>query len=172
MKIKTGLFVVLMVCFTGIGCKKNDTGVGMFSRGCWGLMDQSGNIMGTVCGLNEIEMQTKFVNPCSYFRWEEDACWLIDGRTYIENEPEDYVRRIIKCFGHTSYTKVPCGYCQRWYTRQKNTYKPANTVTYSPIRVQQLCGDTVHTLYQGRQIVLRETTDSLITLEFSNTGFY
>jgi hypothetical protein len=171
MKIKIGFFLALMVGFTGIGCKKNDTGVGIFSRGCWGLIDAAGNKMGTVCGTTGIEMEA-YYNPCSYYRLGEEACWLLDGRTYVENVPEDYVKLIIKCFGHTSYTKVACGYCQRWYTRQKNIYKPTNTATYSPIRLQQLCGDTVHTLFQGRQITLRETTDSLITLEFSNTGYY
>jgi hypothetical protein len=51
-------------------------------------------------------------------------------------------------------------------------YKPSNTATYSKVKTERLCGDTLKTLYNGRKITLRETSDSLIMLEFGTTPYF
>lgn len=170
MKIKISLLVVLLTVIIGIGCKKNDNEE---PKHCWQIIDQSGMYLYRLCERTETQMKDSFPNPCTYYKLgEEELCWLIDGSMYVPKVPEDYVKSLLKCYNKTSYKEVECGYCQTWYTRQKDTYKPTNTATYSKIRVERLCGDTVKTLYQGRQVVVRETADSLIVLEFSNNGLF
>lgn len=170
MKIKITFLVVLLAFFISIGCEKKSSGDPKY---CWEIVDAAGNRLGKLCDRTEKQMVDTFQNPCYYYQLgEEEYCWLIDGSIYIPDAPEDYIKRFIKCYGKTSYTKVECGYCQFWYTRKKEIYKPANTATYSQVRKEYLCGDTVKTLYKGRQVVLRETTDSLIVVEFSNSGSF
>lgn len=170
MKSKISILVVLIIFCIGTGCEKNDHSDPAY---CWELIDQSGNLMGKICNRTEKQMSDTLRNPCNYYKLGgEEACWLIDDKTYIENMPEEYVKLVIKCFGKTSYKKVECGYCQTWYTRQKDIYKPANTATYGKVKGERLCGDTVKTLYNGRKITLRETTDSLIVLEFGNSPYF
>lgn len=137
-------------------------------------MDAYGNPMYTVCGATESELQVTYPNPCNYYKLGgKEYCWYLNSNgVFIKNKPEDYIQRLKQCFNFSNAVKVDCDYCQTWYTRQKNTYKPTNTFAYSPVRIQQYCGDTVHTLYQGRVIVLRETSDSLITVQFSNNGSF
>lgn len=166
MKIKKGLIIAaLLAFFTGISCKKGD-------RSCWQRLDLSGNTIGTVCDRTEKEMEASYPNPCTYYKLDEKFCWYVNSNgEFITNQPEGYIKNLQKCWNLASAVKVPCDYCQYWYTRQKTTYKPANTSSYSQVSTQRLCGDTVKTLYNRRQIILRETTDSLITLEFSNGYF-
>jgi hypothetical protein len=64
--------------------------------------------------------------------------------------------------------KLGCDYCQTFYHRKKMTYKPANTITYSTVSREHFCGDTSSRLYHGRQVVLKDTPDSLIVRQFSN----
>ena len=173
MKIKITILVILVAFLTGIGCRKHDDPKTEDTKYCWMVLDGSGVPMGKICDRSETEMKDSLPNVCFYYKLgDPEYCWLVDGSTYIENVPENYIKQFLTCYNKTAYKKVDCGYCQNWYTRQKNTYKPANTVTYSPVKVQRLCGDTLKTLYQGRQITLRESTDSLIVLQFSNNGSF
>ena len=132
-----------------------------------------GNNMNAVCSKTSAEMQADYPNPCTYYKLDgEEYCWLIGSNTFVKNATQHKINQVLQCFYNSSVQalKVSCDYCQLWYTRQKSTFKPNNTVFYSPVRAEQYCGDTVRTLFQGRQIVLRETNDSLIVLQFSNNG--
>ncbi|MCS3802267.1 hypothetical protein [Niastella sp. OAS944] len=172
MKIKISFLVISMTLFISIGCGKKDHGEPAVEepKYCWMLIDQAGNLMGRICDRTEKQMSDS-VPSCNYYKLGgEELCWLIDGTNYIEKKPEEYVKLVIKCFGQkNSYKKVDCGYCQVWYTRQKSIYKPDNTATYSKVKVERLCGDTVKTLYNRRNVTIRETTDSLIVIEFGNS---
>jgi len=167
MKIAVYLIVLVLPSFIGFSCKKESA-----KTYCWQLTDPIGNTLNSVCGKTEAQMQVSYSNPCTYYKLGDEYCWYIDNMIFITNKPQDFIDRYLHCFGHTSAIKVACDYCQTWYTREKYTYKPNNTFTYSQVRVQQYCGDTVHTLYQGREIILRESNDSLITLQFSNNGIF
>jgi hypothetical protein len=173
MKIKISFLVISMTFLIGIGCRKKDHHSEPPPTYCWALIDQSGYPIGKICDRTEKQMADSVPNPCNYCKLGgEEFCWLIDGTTYIERSPEEYVKLVVKCFGKTSYKKVDCGYCQSWYTRQMDIYKPSNTATYSKVKTERLCGDTLKTLYNGRKITLRETSDSLIVLEFGTTPYF
>lgn len=165
MKIARYLIVLLLPLFIGLSCKKEP-------EFCWQLTDTLGNPLNSICGKTEAEMQASYPNPCTYYKMGDVYCWYIDSLSFIKDEPQDYIDRMRNCYSFTSAVKVPCDYCQKWYTRQKAVYKPDNTYTLSVTWVQQYCGDTVHTLFQGREIILRESSDSLITLQFSNNGTF
>lgn len=173
MKIKIIVLAVVTILFVAVSCEKNDHSEPPAPKYCWMLIDQAGNRMGKICDRTEKEMADTVVNPCNYYKLGgEEFCWLLDGKTYLEKEPEEYAKLVVKCFGMKTYKKVECGYCSTWYSRQKNIYKPANTATYGQVKVGRLCGDTVKTLYNGRKITLRESADSLIVLEIANNVYF
>ena len=120
-------------------------------------------------------MQALYPNACNYYKIEgEEYCWFVNGQDFVENETESALRKFLECQGQVQpqIVKVPCDYCQDWYTREKHTYKPTGTFRYTSIVTRQFCGDTARTLFQGRQIILRETTDSLSILQFSANGIF
>jgi hypothetical protein len=156
------LFAIIVI---NSSCKKEK------DEFCWILVDQLGNESGQVCNKTETEMQAAYPGTCNYYKTGPKFCWLLDGTTFVEEKTEDYIDRFKQCFGgYTSAVKVTCDYCQQWYTREKHLYKPDGSFVYSSVRSQQYCGDTVQTLFQGREFILRETSDSLITVRFSNNG--
>lgn len=167
MKIRSNFVMLFFAMFMVLSCKKASK-----EEYCWQLIDPLGNPINSVCGKTESEMQASYPTPCSYYKLGNSYCWFIDGTIFMKDKPEDYISHFLQCYNHTSATRVACDYCQNWYTRQKNTYKPSNTFSFFPVHVEQYCGDTVHTLFQGKEIILRETTDSLITLQFSNNGIF
>ena len=118
-------------------------------------------------------MQTLYPDSCSYYQLGGDtACWYIDNRIFIKNATDNEIQHYLHCFHYSDAKKIDCGYCQTWYSRQKNIYKPTNNFTYSPVKVKQYCGDTAYTLFQGREIIIRETADSLIIIQFSSTSVF
>jgi hypothetical protein len=140
---------------------------------CWQRVDAMGNEMGTVCGKTEAEMKAMDPNSCSYFKKEGDAfCWMINNQVFVKDKTEAYMQHYSRCYGGATYVKVNCDYCKNFYTRQKRTYKPNNTTTYSNITYRQYCGDTATTLYHGREIIIKDTPDSLILVQFSNSGIF
>jgi hypothetical protein len=168
MKMKTSFILLLGAILIVFSCKKESN-----TKYCWQLVDPLGNNINSVCDKTPSEMQSSYPNSCSYYQMGgEEYCWLVDGNIFIKNATENSINHYFQCYGGLHAEKVACDYCQNWYSRQKNTYKPNNTFTYSPVHLQHYCGDTVHTLFQGREIVLRESTDSLITLQFSNNGIF
>jgi hypothetical protein len=166
MNSKKTIIIALLAVFVAVSCKKNKTY-------CWQLVDAFGNEMNSVCGKTEEEMQAAYPSPCNYYKiGAPKYCWYTSNGVFIKDKPEAYITNLQKCFNFSAPAKVACDYCQTWYTRQKSTFKPTNMVTYSAVHVQQYCGDTVHTLYKGREILVRETADSLITIQFSNTTVF
>lgn len=158
------LFATLL--FLACTKEKNDTH-------CWQLLDNYGAEMGTVCGKTEEQMKTLYPNTCSWYRQEgETFCWLINGRTFVKDKSQSGIDRYLQCYGGGTAVKVDCSYCKTFYWRLKQTYKPDNSFTYSQVTVQQYCGDTARTLYHGRQVILRDTPDSLIVVQFSSSASF
>jgi hypothetical protein len=172
------LLFSLSLLMTNNSCKKDSN-----KKYCWQLIDQVGNKMGVVCDKTEAELLactsngtcgisiTTPLNPCSYYKVEgEELCWYVDNR-YILKATENEINHLRKCFNLTTAAiKVDCNYCQNWYTREKRTYKPNSTFSYSPVTHKLYCGDTTRTLYQSREIILKNDADSLIVIQFSNNG--
>lgn len=108
---------------------------------------------------------------CGYYKTGgEKFCWTVNGnflKEVTQAEAEYYAR----CFGgNATPAKVDCNFCGRWYHREKRTYKVTNTATYSPVRIETFCGDTAKTIFHGRQVIKKDSPDSLIVLQFSSDG--
>jgi hypothetical protein len=166
-------FFLLSVVFLFVSCKKES------KRFCWQIVDALGNDMMTVCNRTEEELIACFKNgtcanvsgfsECNYYKIEQEKfCWLWKG-FFMKDESESRMNYLQKCFGGT-LTKVDCGYCAHWFTREKRTYKPAGNTVYSHVIRQSFCGDTVRTLFNGREIIRKNDADSLIVIQFSNNG--
>jgi hypothetical protein len=165
MRTKASAFFIILVMLTSSSCIK------VSNKHCWQLLDAFGNDVGTVCDKSEAQMKASYPSSCNYYKLGgTNYCWLIDNNIFVKDKPQEYIDLFLHCYNYANAKKVACDYCQIWYTRQKNIYKPANTFRYSTVTIQRLCGDTVHTLFPGREIILRESADSLIVLQFSNDG--
>jgi hypothetical protein len=160
-------FVLLFLIFFS-SCKKEGE-----PRFCWQLVDNLGNEMGTECNKTEAEIAATYSNPCSYYKVDgPEFCWFINNQTFVKNKTENWVQHFTQCSGGGTAMKVNCNYCSDYYTRSKYTYKPNNSFFYSQVSFQKFCGDTVATLYHGRQIIIKDTPDSLIVVQFSTTGIF
>jgi hypothetical protein len=172
------VLLLLLMCLFNYTCKKEAE-----KKYCWQIIDNVANDMGIVCDKTEAELLACINNrtcgfytgwtltPCFYYKAEgEEFCWLVNG-SYMIKSTENKLALLRKCFSFNSTTvKVDCDYCQFWYSRKKSTYKPDGRFAYSPITHREYCGDTTRTLYQGREIIVKNDADSLIVIQFSNDG--
>jgi hypothetical protein len=175
---KSLTFLSLFVFVLFSGCKKESN-----KRACWMIVDFSGTDVTTICNKTEAELLEcanngtcgyggTGITSCNYYKVEgEKYCWKI-GTNYINDITENKAKLLATCFfGGATPIKIDCNQsCRLWYHREKKTYKPANTITYSQVRAETFCADTLSKLYQGRQIIKKETADSLIVIQFSNNG--
>jgi hypothetical protein len=142
---------------------------------CWQLIDVQGNTLNKVCNKTEAEMQAQYNNPCSYYKITgEKSCWLVNGTEYYEDLTQEGIHKLVQCFrgGNGTVVKVACGYCQLFYHRVKRTYKPTGSFVVSGVTSERMCGDTVTVLFHGRQVVLKDTPDSLVVRQFSTSGTF
>ena len=177
MKYLLSLSILILLIL--ISCSKSAD-----NKYCWGLVDHNGNELESVCDKTEAELfdiakrdyPGGFVNPsdfttCNYYKIEgAKYCWLINN-VFYKNLYTGKAMLIAHCYNNNTIpVQVDSNYCMTWYTRQAITFKPTHTVQYSGAHGHYYCGDTVKTIYQGRQIVLRDVTDTLIVLQFSSDG--
>lgn len=161
-----------------VSCKKTT------ERFCWQIINHYGHKVDIICDKTEQELFTCINNqecvpnmgvdalrPCSYFKIEgEKKCWMY-GTNYIHDVIKNEAWAYSKCFGgNVEPIETDCRNCKNWYHRKKMTFKPTNTFTYSSTRVETFCGDTARTLFQGRQIIIKDDADSLIVIQFSSNG--
>lgn len=178
MRFILSVIILLSVTLFNYSCKKEKE-----KRYCWQILDQMANNMGVICDKSEAELLACInngtcgfsnggtLNSCFYYKVEgEEFCWFVDN-SYMIKATENRLAVLRKCFNLSStILKVDCNYCQFWYNRKKSTYKPDGRFAYSPITHNQYCGDTVQTLYQGREVIIKNDADSLIVIQFSNDG--
>lgn len=179
MKLLFTFLTFFIVFFTG--CKKNESE----KRYCWQLIDNSGNDLTAICDKTEAELldcvknnqcgifnNGNAITNCNYYKIEGSRfCWKINNN-YLRDLTENQAALYARCFyGNATAVKIDCSFaCTPWYNRRKLTYKPNNSTTYSQITSQIYCGDTLATIYQGRQITIKDDIDSLIVIQFSNNG--
>ena len=166
-----GCFVVTLFLLSASCHKSNDNPPTSTEKYCWQLYDFNGNTVDTVCGKTEDEMKAGFALYLYEHYDVEKFCWRIVGGNDIRNVSEMYATH----FWGGNATKIDCNEvidCSKWYSRQKNIFKPTTSITYSNIKANTLCDDTLTVLYDGREITLRETADSLIVQQFSNDGTF
>jgi hypothetical protein len=150
------------------GCKKGPLSL-VGSRHCWQVLDGMGNPLQEVCNKSESQMKAMYPNGCRYYKNDgEKFCWLV-GNVFLSNLTKEGLEMYVRCYNISGGTpqKAPCNYCQHWYHRLKRTYKPATSITYSPVYKEYFCGDTASKIFQGRQVVLKDTPDSLVVRQFS-----
>jgi hypothetical protein len=180
------LITILSICFfvSIVSCKK-DKAEDIPAKHCWQLIDYNGNNLAEICDKTETELIAcvtnntcgsflggNTINSCNYYQSDgAKFCYQIGSRTTQEPITESHANLLSKCyFGGAAPVKSTCIPCQYWYTRDKKTYKPNNTITYSYVTKTNYCGDTLTKIYQGRQIIKKDDADSLIVLQFSNNG--
>lgn len=161
MRRRSNLFCVLFLFFI-FSCDISLPG----TKYCWGLVDEYGGAAGEVCGKSLSQMKAEYPDACRYYRQGRGSCWLAD-QLFIENKSEGYVDFLIRCKGSVA-VKVDCGDCMNWYNRQKHVHKESGYFFFTRITSAGYCGDTLKSLYNRREIILRETADSLIIVQFSN----
>lgn len=136
---------------------------------CWHLYDMLRNPLDDVCDKTKGDMESLYGNAC-YERVDEKVeCWKVDGIDEILSHTESYINFFYVNKGLNAQ-KHECVPCEEWKIREKTVYKPDNTGTYSLITQKKLCGDTLKTLFQGRNIIIRESRDSITFIQFSKDG--
>lgn len=171
---------LLLLCLSLLSCKKDS----IEERHCWQIIDAVGNDLNQVCNKTEAELLECASNgtcgtynggtgltSCNYYIADEERfCWQINGN-YFDSLTTSQANLYATCFynGATA-VKINCSNCAWWFHREKRTYKPSSTFTFSTVTREKFCGDTTATLFQGRQIIRKDDADSLIVIQFSSNG--
>lgn len=164
--MKKILFVFGLSFLLAGSCKKTGDG-----KTCWKVPDTASPALPwvTVCDKAENEIQTQY--GLYYYQADEPLfCWYLTSGSnfqFIQDYPESLVNRL---YPNYSKVKAACDYCAFWYSRIKRTYKPSGNFLYTNVRQELLCADTAKSMYQGRQIILKNTTDSLVVQQISKDG--
>jgi hypothetical protein len=167
MKQTVTAFLILFVC---LACKKkenNEPTENPNQKYCWVIMDPQFIVLRTECDKTTKEIETAYPQGFYYRQDEPLKCWY-DATT--QRYAKDLPQSIITKFFGNNFTVVNCGYCANWYLREKRRYIPTNGITYSSTTIKRFCGDTVTTLFRGREIPLRQSIDSVIVTQFSDNG--
>ena len=174
--------ISLLILIIIISCSKKSTdNNSSVNKYCWQLVDFNGNNLEMVCNKTESELVTDYQSgvygtnftSCNYYKVDGPKnSWMINN-TFYKSLYTDQARLMAHCFNNnTTPIQVDSNYCKIWYTKEIITFKPNQSTYYSGIRSQYYCADSLKTIYQGRKIVLRDVTDSLIVLEFSSDGMH
>lgn len=133
---------------------------------CWDVYTSNGSLTKTVCGQTEELIRNvygKYYDKASATKY----CWqaIYPGYfIYYQNLSEKMAGLFFS--DALSYSKVSCEFCQNWEYYIKYIYKPTGEYFNSVAKAQTLCGDTCLTLYPGREIIIRETVDTLVKTIF------
>jgi hypothetical protein len=158
------LFIVICISFS---CKEKPK-VEEQTKFCWTILDVNFNFLKTVCDKTASEIALEYDAIFYYRNDEPKKCWFDAAtNTYAADVPESWLK---KRYPTGNFVVVVCGYCAQWFYSEKRKYIPNNSITYSFISSRRLCGDTVTTLFRGREVFLRQSTDSLIVRQFSDNG--
>jgi hypothetical protein len=135
---------------------------------CWNITNSQLVVTKTVCDKTASEIATEYPDGWYYKTDEVLKCYFeLNSNVFLKNFPPSLLN---KAYPNRTFGEASCSYCARWFYREKSRYLPNNTITYSPMTVKQFCGDTLATLYRGREVPLRQSTDSIVTLQFSDNG--
>ena len=164
MKLGQVIFLGVVILFSN--CSKD-------GKGCWQAFDPQGNnVPGLLlCDKTKAEAEAAYPAYWFYRSGEEQYCWLVQigsnsYRTW--GVPESIANRYMQENGAYHFTKIDCkSFC---YCEWNEKHKSKITGLFGPTRLISetiLSADSCSKLSPGRVIVVRETTDSLITRELS-----
>ena len=162
--LKVLLAAILMINL--FSCNKENN-----EKTCWQGFDPSGyTVQGlTVCDKTLDEMKAAYPGYWFYRADEPTYCWQVQppqgSRFYMRNVPTSMVDSI-RSYRGGNFTKVDCNSFCVWQYLDKTRSKI--TGLYSPTRmsVEVYAADSCSKLFLGRVIVIRETTDTIVTREF------
>jgi hypothetical protein len=167
------VFVLLLVLF--FSCKKESD-----QKFDWQLVNNNGTNLNIIYNKTEQELinctscgnfngngwNLKF---CNYYKVSEPIyCWYSDSRgTYYGSMPE----KLAHCFVPDA-RQIMCTSCDYWYSRIKNIYKKNGYYTIGSITKKCYISKDTISLFSDitKQIIIRNTLDSLILLERSFDG--
>jgi hypothetical protein len=169
---------LMLLCFTmiNISCKKTTSTpeivIPEVTKFCWVIRDfNSLAVIKTVCEKTAKEIAAEYPSP-QYFNHRADEplkCWYATvGERFAKNVPASLIQTHI-FYQNSSFVEVNCNYCGKWYHREKRKYIPDGSFSYSPIYINQICGDSAQTLFRGREVFLRQSVDSIIVRQFSDS---
>lgn len=174
-------FLIATSCVFLYSCKDDQDPA---DRHCWMIIDAVGNDVGQICNKTEAELLLcasdgtcgnfsagTLLNQCQYYQSDGPKfCYTFNGR-YMGELTESQAALYSQCFhGGATPVKITCGSCAYWYHRIKRTGKATGQFNFSGVTREQFCGDTLTTIFQGRQVVLKDDADSLVVRQYSNNG--
>ncbi len=167
----TALFLFSAVFLLSATCNKNDD-VPVVTNPCWQAFDPQGaDVNGLlICDKTKPEAEAAWPQYWFYNSTEAKYCWRAQQGSnpvfYAGNIPQSMADKMWALYGYT-YTKVDCRSFCMWQIIEKR--KSKNTGLFKPNRVfvETLFADTCSKLFAGKIVIYQETTDSLITREFS-----
>lgn len=164
MKLKLIFILVTIILFSS--CRKD-------GKGCWQAFSPQGyDVTGLLlCDKTKAEAEEAWPQYWFYRIGEKKYCWQVQFGTnnYRTWEiPESMAKKTMEYNGAYQFTKIDCNsfcYCQ-WNEKHKSKitglYGPTKLITETI-----LSADSCSKLSVGRIVIIRETTDSLITRELT-----
>lgn len=148
-----------------VSCKKD-------KKGCWQAVDKLGAVVTglTVCDLTQSEAEAMYPQFWFYNTREPVYCWKVQrpgsSPVYAADLPESIIKKLF-ISGNTTFTIIDCSSYCIWEVIEKRKNKITNLFDPTRLYVETYFTDTCSKLFVGRIITYRETTDSLITREYS-----
>jgi hypothetical protein len=162
--MKQHLILLVLFSFFLIQCKKDD-------KDCWQAFDPMGfDVPGlVVCDKTISEAEAAYPQYWFYKSGEAKYCWKIQFGTntyYTWDIPESMANRHMQENGAFQYSKINCNnFCSlEWHEKHKNKI----TNELGPVRLVVetiVSADSCSKLSVGKIVIIRETTDSVITRE-------
>jgi hypothetical protein len=156
----------ILIVISFLSCKKDSE-----KKHCWAIVDNLGSQFSQICNKTEAQISLEYPNSCSYYKVEEQTyCWTLPNGGFVKNASESQMAFYTRCFGQAAATKVDCSFCEKWFSREKRTYKPTSSTTYTVISFKNYCGSDLTSIPPNRQIIRKDDADSLIIVQFSSDG--
>lgn len=150
-------------------CTKEKDPNDSFPRYCYVITNPNLDSLKTVCNKTIHDMAREYPDGWYYKSDAELLCWYnASTRQFVKKCPINLALRVAP--GGGSISSVSCDYCASWFHRVKRKYVPTGGITYDLAIKEQFCADSLRTLFRGREIPVRQSADSVITLQFSDNG--
>ena len=165
MKLKLTLLLAGAIFLSS--CKKD-------GKGCWQAFSRMGyDVAGLLlCEQTKAEAESTWPQYWFYRSGEKKYCWYVQLGTqnyYQWDMPESMAAKYEDTNGAYQFTKIDCNsFCScEWYEKHKSKITGEFTPTYVITEIL-VSGDSCSKLSVGKIVVVRETSDSLITRELAD----
>lgn len=141
-------------------------------KACWQGFHPSGYVVQgmAACDKTLDEMKATYPGHWFYRADEPTYCWQVQtqqgSRYYMRSIPASMVDSL-RPYGGYSYSKVDCNSFCTWQYLDKTRSKITGLYSPTKLGVEVYAADSCSKLFLGRIITIRETTDTIVTREFS-----